>query len=175
MRRGSAAAAILMVASAACKPSAQGRCVQDTDCPTGSSCSTGNVCIAISPSVVLSVETPKDSGGWFSLSGADLRIVAQVTRGGTDPISAELTVGACSAAACAFAGVPAPSGFTFDVPRQVQAAGSADPLPFTVAVTRLAANCVGVVPKPLPDRVITLPPVDSSGVVDVVDTLYGAT
>lgn len=140
MRRGSAAAAILMVASAACKPSAHGRCVQDADCPTGSSCSAANVCIAIAPSVALSVETPRDSGGWFSLSGADLRIVAQVTRGGTDPVSAELTVAACSAPSCAFAGVPAPGGFSFDVPRQVQAAGSADPLPFEVAVTDRAGN-----------------------------------
>ena len=57
MRLGRAAAALWLVASAACKPSTEGRCAQDADCPTGLACSQGGVCIARPPEVSVEVRT----------------------------------------------------------------------------------------------------------------------
>ncbi len=140
MKRQGAAACIALAALAACRPSAEGRCAQDSDCRTGAFCSPEGICLALAPSITVSVVTPADANGWFSRSGGDLQILAQITRDGTDPVSAVLALAACSAPSCTFAGVASAQGFTFTVPRDVQAIGSAAPLPFQVTVTDRAGN-----------------------------------
>jgi hypothetical protein len=140
MRLGRAAAALWLVAAAACKPSTEGMCAQDADCPTGSACSQGGVCIARPPEVSVEVRTSPDAAGWFSRTGADLDVAVQVTRGGADAIGAQLAIPACAAATCTFVGVPVSGGFEIAVPRQVQAQGSAAPLQYQVTVVDRAGN-----------------------------------
>lgn len=140
MSHKGAAACIALAALAACRPSAEGRCAQDSDCRTGAVCAPEGICVAVPPSVSVSVLTPPDAQGWFSRSGAALDISAQVTRDGTDPVSAVLSVPNCATANCTFPGTPVQGGFTFRVPREVQAVGSAAPRSFQVTVTDRAGN-----------------------------------
>ncbi len=142
MKHGRAAACIALAAAAACRPTANGRCAQDSDCRTGAICAPEGICLAVAPSVVVSIQTPADAPGWFARSGSDLEIEAQVTQDGTDPMSAVLEFADCSALSCSFQGTPVPAGgaFTFLVPRQVQAPGSAAPLPFHVTVSDRMGN-----------------------------------
>ena len=136
MRGTGAAACIALAVATACRPTTNGRCAQDADCHTGSVCAPEGICVAVAPSVSVSVLTPPDAGGWYSRAGADLTIVASATGGGTDAISAVLSFAACAASSCTFSGAPGSAGqFTFLVPRQVQAAGSETPLQFQVVVT----------------------------------------
>jgi hypothetical protein len=140
MSQWRAAAWIALAAAAACRPTARGLCAQDADCRTGAMCTPEGICVGLPPLLTVSVQTPPDAGGWFSRAGADLEIAAQVTRDGTDPVSAVLTFADCAATACSFQGTPVPGGFTFRVPRQVQAAGSAALLSFKVVVTDRAEH-----------------------------------
>src|SRR3954469_20842854 len=119
MRRQGAAACIALAALAACRPSAEGRCAQDSDCRTDAVCAPEGICVAVPPSVAVSVATPPDGAGWYLRSGAALDVTAQVTRDGTDPVSAVLTVANCTASTCTFPGIPIQGGFTFRVPRDV--------------------------------------------------------
>jgi len=141
MRRPGAAACIALAVATACRPTTHGRCAQDADCRTGSVCAPEGICVAIAPSVSISVVTPPDAGGWYSRSGADLEIVATASGGGTDPIGAVLSFTGCATSSCIFAGALGPAGqFTFLIPRQVQAAGSEAPLPYQVVVTDRVGN-----------------------------------
>jgi hypothetical protein len=96
--------------------------------------------VAVAPSVSVSITTPPDAQGWFSRSGAALDIAAQVTRDGTDPVSAVLDFANCAASTCTFPGTAVQGGFTFRVPRDVQAVGSAALRPFQVTVNDRAGN-----------------------------------
>ena len=140
MSRQSAAACFALAALAACRPSAEGRCGKDADCRTGAFCSPEGICLALPPSVSVSITTPPDGAGWYSRSGAALDLSAQVTRDGTDPVSAVLTVPGCAAASCSFLGTAVTGGFRFRVTRDVQAVGSAALLPFQVVVNDRAGN-----------------------------------
>ncbi len=140
MTRQSAAACIALAALAACRPTAEGRCAQDSDCRTDAVCAPEGICIAVPPSVSVSVTTPNDGAGWFSRSGPGLDVLAQVTRDGTDPVSAVLTFANCAASSCTFPGTAVQGGFTFRVPRDVQAIGSAALRMFQVTVTDRAGN-----------------------------------
>ncbi|MGZ6124468.1 MAG: outer membrane protein assembly factor BamB family protein [Myxococcales bacterium] len=63
-----------------------------------------------------------------------------MTRDGTDPVSAVLTVASCAASTCTFPGTAVQGGFTFRVPRDVQAVGSAALRSFQVTVSDRAGN-----------------------------------
>jgi hypothetical protein len=104
-------------------------------------CAPEGICVAIAPSVSVSLLTAADSADWFSRTGPDLEILARATGDGTDPVGAVLSFPNCATPSCVFAGAPGPGGqFTFLVPRQVQPAGSEAPLPYQVVVTDRAGN-----------------------------------
>ena len=69
----SAAACIALAALAACRPTAEGRCAQDSDCRTDAVCAPEGICVAVPPSVTVSVTTPPDGSGWYSRSGRRAR------------------------------------------------------------------------------------------------------
>ncbi|HTO99653.1 MAG TPA: PQQ-binding-like beta-propeller repeat protein [Myxococcales bacterium] len=140
MRAQGAAACIALAALAACRPTAEGRCAQDSDCRTDAFCSPEGICLAVSPSLTVTVTTPADGAGWYLRSGPALSVLAQITRDGTDPVSASLTVPGCASATCTFPGTPVEGGFSFQVPRDVQFLGSAAPRPFQVTVDDRAGN-----------------------------------
>lgn len=91
---------------------------------------------AAPPSVSLSVAP----AGWVARSGAPLTVTAAADDGaGSGLQSASLTLDGCTSCA-AVAGQTAAGGFTFQVPRTVQAAGSEAAVAFTVTVLDRAQN-----------------------------------
>src|SRR5437868_6476338 len=102
MKHAHAAALFALAAAAACRPTTRGRCAQDSDCRTGAVCAPEKICVGVPPSLEVWVQTVPDAAGWFSRTGGDVEIAAQVTQDGTDPVSAVLSFTDCSASTCSF-------------------------------------------------------------------------
>jgi hypothetical protein len=144
-----AAGALLVVASAACKPAVKGLCSKQSDCRTGSYCSTDGVCLAVPPlSISVFVPPAADAvNGWVPRTSASLEVRATIDDGGAGPPrAATLSFDTCPASVpCTYPGtiVSQESGvtiFSFQVPRFAQAAGSEAPLPVTVTAVDVASN-----------------------------------